>query len=152
MRIKCKQSCIYFVMASGKENILLAALKECTTDISSRTEPDCGKAIFVDDEETELTIKVTNKPRQSRSKKTVSLYPFAPLQNDYKGYRGYPIDGTGSLKKGKWKIQIMSSDCPAPTEPLPQFPQQETLIRERNGQYVGVEPYSLSEKQVSFLA
>eukprot|EP01055_Gregarina_sp_Pseudo9_P005382 Gregarina_sp_Pseudo_9__5381@NODE_652_length_2424_cov_153_887631_g615_i0_p1_GENE_NODE_652_length_2424_cov_153_887631_g615_i0NODE_652_length_2424_cov_153_887631_g615_i0_p1_ORF_typecomplete_len197_score32_52_NODE_652_length_2424_cov_153_887631_g615_i06281218 len=95
-----------------------------------------------------LTVRVSKVSRTNKEPKYE--YPYRPLENRTVAYRGYPVDGAQSLKKSKnWRIQIVNCGMGAPSQPLPQFPQQEILTRKR-GVYRGCAPMRLSEKQIQY--
>eukprot|EP01056_Protomagalhaensia_sp_Gyna25_P003936 Protomagalhaensia_sp_Gyna_25__3935@NODE_353_length_3762_cov_303_129734_g272_i0_p3_GENE_NODE_353_length_3762_cov_303_129734_g272_i0NODE_353_length_3762_cov_303_129734_g272_i0_p3_ORF_typecomplete_len199_score12_82_NODE_353_length_3762_cov_303_129734_g272_i065661 len=95
-----------------------------------------------------LTVKVSKVPKTSKEPKYE--YPYRPLADRTVAYRGYPVDGAQSLKKSRnWRIQIVNCALGAPSQPLPQFPQQEVLTRKR-GEYRGCAPMQLTEKQIQY--
>lgn len=96
-----------------------------------------------------MTVNVKQVPREDKSPKPI--YPYKRLPHDTVTYRGYPCDGTQSMKKsGSWKIQLINPRAGSPPEPLPQFPQQERLRRVRKSIYSSYPPMSLSMKQTMY--
>jgi len=93
-----------------------------------------------------MRVRVTKTPRTDKSPQWV--YPYEELEESQTTYRGYPIDGTASMKQNRnWVIQIAAPGVGAPPEALPQFPQQE-LLRRSGKVYVGNPGLQLSEKEV----
>lgn len=84
-------------------------------------------------------------------KKQRWIYPFNQLKTKTVTYRGYPMNGPAAFAKSKkWKIQLVGSALDSPSEPLPQFPQQELLSFSPGRGYYGVEKMNLTEEQVSW--
>eukprot|EP01053_Blabericola_migrator_P000369 Blabericola_migrator_1__368@NODE_1092_length_5463_cov_333_784470_g747_i0_p3_GENE_NODE_1092_length_5463_cov_333_784470_g747_i0NODE_1092_length_5463_cov_333_784470_g747_i0_p3_ORF_typecomplete_len193_score35_99_NODE_1092_length_5463_cov_333_784470_g747_i043724950 len=132
---------------SLESNSLLASIKESLVEAHER---DASERAIAEDSSlaTPLTVKVSKVPRTNKEPKY--QYPYRPLNERTVTYRGYPVDGAQSLKKSKsWRIQIVNCALGAPSQPLPQFPQQEILAR-KNGKYHGRPPMRLTEKQIQY--
>eukprot|EP01071_Lankesteria_metandrocarpae_P003357 Lankesteria_metandrocarpae@DN2914_c0_g1_i1.p1 len=95
-----------------------------------------------------MRVRVSRESSKPKVKPEL-LYPYTKLPQRCFAYRGYPLDGTDSMKRSRqWRVQLVPSVVAHPNQPLPGFPDRSALaVTGPNAEYRPVRVEGLTAQE-----